>query len=42
MIYDCVIVGAGPAGYPCAIRCAQNRLKVLIIERSIAHQGTKV
>ncbi|RKY32570.1 MAG: dihydrolipoyl dehydrogenase [Candidatus Omnitrophota bacterium] len=31
--YDVIIIGAGPAGYPCGIRCAQKGLKVLIIEK---------
>ncbi len=31
--YDVIVIGAGPAGYPCTIRCAQKGLKVLIIER---------
>ncbi|MCL5409002.1 MAG: dihydrolipoyl dehydrogenase [Candidatus Omnitrophica bacterium] len=31
--YDVVIIGAGPAGYPCAIRCSQNGLKTLLIEK---------
>ncbi|MCJ7451497.1 MAG: FAD-dependent oxidoreductase, partial [Steroidobacteraceae bacterium] len=22
--YDVIVIGAGPAGYPCAIRAAQN------------------
>ena len=29
--YDVVVIGAGPAGYPCAIRAAQNKLKVACI-----------
>ncbi len=31
--YDVIIVGAGPGGYPCAIRLAQRGKKVLVIER---------
>ncbi len=31
--YDVVIIGGGPAGYPCAIRCSQNGLKTLLIEK---------
>ena len=27
--YDVIVIGAGPAGYPCAIRAAQNVLAVL-------------
>jgi len=30
--FDVVIVGGGPAGYPCAIRCAQNGKNVCLIE----------
>jgi dihydrolipoamide dehydrogenase len=30
--FDVVVIGAGPAGYPCAIRAAQNRLKVACID----------
>ncbi|MFA5632046.1 MAG: FAD-binding protein, partial [Porticoccaceae bacterium] len=31
--YDVVVVGAGPAGYVCAIRAAQLGLKVACIEK---------
>ena len=30
--YDVVVIGAGTAGYPCAIRLAQLKKKVLIVE----------
>lgn len=30
--YDAVIIGAGPGGYPCAIRLGQLNKKVLVIE----------
>lgn len=30
--FDVVVIGAGPAGYPCAIRAAQNGLKVACID----------
>src|SRR5215510_16366625 len=30
--FDVVVIGAGPAGYPCAIRAAQNKLKVACID----------
>jgi dihydrolipoyl dehydrogenase len=30
--YDVIVIGAGPAGYPCAIRAAQNGLKVACID----------
>jgi dihydrolipoamide dehydrogenase len=31
--YDVIILGGGPAGYVCAIRCAQLGLSTAIIER---------
>ncbi len=31
--YDAVIIGAGPAGYVCAIRCAQLGLRVAVVEK---------
>lgn len=31
--YDVVVVGGGPAGYPCAIRCSQYGLKTALIEK---------
>jgi dihydrolipoamide dehydrogenase len=31
--YDVVVLGAGPGGYVCAIRCAQLGLKVAIVEK---------
>src|SRR5579862_9432407 len=31
--YDVIVVGGGPAGYVCAIRCAQLGLKTAIVER---------
>jgi dihydrolipoamide dehydrogenase len=31
-IYDVVVIGAGPAGYPAAIRAAQNKLKVACVD----------
>ncbi len=30
--YDAIVIGAGPGGYPCAIRLAQHGKKVLIVE----------
>ncbi|OPX17827.1 dihydrolipoyl dehydrogenase [candidate division WOR-3 bacterium 4484_100] len=32
--YDVIIIGAGPAGYPSAIRLAQLKKKVLVIEKA--------
>ena len=31
--WDAVVIGAGPGGYPCAIRMAQRGLKVAIVEK---------
>ena len=31
--YDVIVIGSGPAGYVCAIRCAQLGLKTAIVER---------
>ncbi len=33
--YDVIIIGAGPAGYPCAIRLGQLNRKVLVIESKL-------
>jgi dihydrolipoamide dehydrogenase len=38
--YDVIVIGAGPAGYPCAIRAAQNGLKVACIDEWKNHDGT--
>jgi dihydrolipoamide dehydrogenase len=38
--YDVVVIGAGPGGYICAIRAAQNGLKTAIIERDERPGGT--
>jgi len=31
--YDVIVIGSGPAGYVCAIRCSQLGLKTAIVER---------
>jgi dihydrolipoamide dehydrogenase len=31
-LYDVIVIGAGPAGYPAAIRAAQNKLKVACVD----------
>ena len=31
--YDVVVIGGGPGGYVCAIRCAQEGLKTLLVEK---------
>jgi dihydrolipoamide dehydrogenase len=33
--YDVIILGSGPGGYVCAIRCAQLGLKTAIVEREL-------
>jgi dihydrolipoamide dehydrogenase len=38
--YDVIVIGAGPAGYPCAIRAAQNGLKVACIDEWTNYDGT--
>ncbi|MEO1406471.1 MAG: FAD-dependent oxidoreductase, partial [Pseudomonadota bacterium] len=38
--YDVVIIGAGPGGYNCAIRCGQLGLKTAIIEMRDTLGGT--
>ena len=38
--YDVVIIGSGPGGYVCAIRCAQLGLPVAIIEQYSTLGGT--
>jgi len=38
--YDVVVIGAGPGGYVCAIRCAQLGLKTACIELEKALGGT--
>ena len=38
--FDVVVIGAGPAGYVCAIRCAQLGLKTACVERRPALGGT--
>lgn len=39
-MYDVIIIGAGPAGYPAAIRAAQYGLKTAIIEKEKTLGGT--
>src|SRR5512137_2927009 len=38
--YDVIVIGAGPAGYPCAIRAAQNGLKVACIDEWKNYDGS--
>ncbi len=39
-LYDLAVIGAGPGGYVCAIRAAQNGLKVVVIEGRETLGGT--
>lgn len=38
--YDVIVIGAGPGGYVCAIRCAQLGLKVAVVEGRETLGGT--
>ncbi|MFM2152991.1 MAG: dihydrolipoyl dehydrogenase [Pseudomonadota bacterium] len=38
--YDVIVIGAGPGGYVCAIRAAQNGLKVAVVDRDERPGGT--
>ncbi len=40
MAYDLIVIGAGPAGYVCAIRAAQLGLKTAIVEKEKTLGGT--
>src|ERR1044072_3350307 len=40
--YDVSVIGGGPAGYPAAIRAAQNKLKVACIDEWKNKDGTAV
>ncbi len=37
--YDVIVLGAGPAGYVCAIRCAQLGMKVACVDRYVTDNG---
>jgi dihydrolipoamide dehydrogenase len=39
-IYDVIVIGAGPAGYPAAIRAGQNKLKVACVDEWKNVDGT--
>lgn len=39
-LYDVVVIGAGPAGYPAAIRAAQNKLRVACVDEWKNFDGT--
>jgi dihydrolipoamide dehydrogenase len=38
--YDVIVIGGGPAGYPCALRAAQHKLKVACIDEWKNLDGT--
>lgn len=38
--YDVIVIGAGPSGYPAAIRAGQNKLKTAIIDEWKNRDGT--
>lgn len=40
--YDVIVIGAGPAGYHAAIRCAQLGLSVACIDKSLGNDGKPV
>jgi dihydrolipoamide dehydrogenase len=42
MAYDLIIIGAGPAGYVCAIRAAQLGMKVALLDKRANGGGTCV
>src|SRR3984957_11672289 len=39
-VFDVIVIGAGPAGYPAAIRAGQNKLKVALIREWKNPDGT--
>lgn len=39
-VYDVIIIGSGPGGYVCAIRCAQLGLKTALVEKDVHLGGT--
>ena len=38
--FDVIVVGAGPGGYVCAIRCSQLGLKTALVEKNPRLGGT--
>lgn len=38
-VFDVIVIGAGPAGYPAAIRCAQLGLNTAIVDNFIGKDG---
>jgi dihydrolipoamide dehydrogenase len=39
-VYDVIVIGAGPAGYPAAIRAGQNKLKIACVDEWQNTDGT--
>src|ERR1700685_2348667 len=39
-VYDVIVIGAGPGGYPAAIRAGQNKLKVACVDEWKNTDGT--
>jgi len=37
--YDVIVIGAGPAGYVAAIRCAQLGLSTACVDEWVGHDG---
>ena len=37
--FDVIVIGSGPAGYVCAIRCAQLGLKTAVIEQNVGESS---
>ena len=40
--YDVIVIGSGPAGYVCAIRCAQLGKKVAVVEQWADDKGKPI
>ena len=37
--FDVIVIGSGPAGYVCAIRCAQLGLSTALVEQNVNEQA---
>ena len=37
--FDVIVIGSGPAGYVCAIRCAQLGLTTAVVEQNVNEQA---
>ena len=37
--YDVIVIGSGPAGYVCAIKCAQLGLSAAVVEQAAGANG---